>query len=91
MAREKSVKYTLQEPFNFGSEEITEIVLKRPKGKHLKKLPMEPTMGDFLDLAARLCDRSPAFIDEMDVIDVQEVAEIVQGFLGNGQKTGGSG
>jgi hypothetical protein len=92
MSKVTEKKVVLQYPFTFGeTEEVTEIILKRPKGKHLRKLPMEPQTGDLMDLAAKLCDRPPSFMDELDALDVIAVAEVVQGFLENGQKTGRNG
>ena len=81
----------LVEPVNFGSEEVTEVVLQRPKGKHLRKLPMDPGVGDFLDLAGNLCGRPRTFMDELDAEDVMKIAEAVADFLPGGTPTGSNG
>lgn len=81
----------LVEPVVFGSETVTEITLQRPKGKHLRKLPMDPGVGDFLDLAGNLCGRPRSFMDELDAEDVMKVAEAVADFLPGGRPTGGNG
>jgi len=79
---------TLKHPFNVGSEQITEIKFRRPKGKDLRLLPPEPATSDILDLAARIGGVPPSTIDEMDAEDVMEIVGVVQDFLPNSQKTG---
>lgn len=91
MARLKEKLITLLEPIAFGSETITELKITRPKGKHLRSMPMDPNVGDFLDLAGKLTGYPPSVMDELDAEDVTQVAEAVEAFLDGGQKTGSSG
>lgn len=85
-----SKKITLKHPFDFGSETIESIELRRPKGKDLRTLPAEPNTGDILNLAAKLGGVTPSVIDEMDAEDVMEVVGAVQDFLLASRPTGGN-
>jgi len=88
MAKAKSKKLVLSEPVEHGSETVTELIYRRPKGGDIRKIPTEPNMGDLIDLAGRLCGREPSFMNELDIIDVMASVEIVSGFLSSGRKTG---
>ncbi len=68
---------TLQEPIKWGSETITELTLRKPKAKDLRRFPTQPTTGDILDLAATLSGRPSAVIDELDVPDMLEICEVI--------------
>lgn len=80
----------LKYPYKYGQEEITEITLRRPKGKDLRKLPAAMDTGDILNLAAALSGHAPSVIDEMDAEDVVEVIEAVSDFLPGSRPTGKS-
>ena len=86
MAETKVVK--LKEPIEFGSQTITELAFRRPKAKDFRQFPGTPNMGDILDLAGRLCGQPKAVIDELDVVDMTEVARVVEGFIPAGRGTG---
>lgn len=85
------VKLELVEPIQFGSERITELEIRRPKGKDIRALKGDSSMGDTLDLLGKLCGQPKAVIDELDVVDVQRAGEIVAGFYESGPKTGADG
>lgn len=87
----KEITVTLATPVEHGSETIEKLTLRRPKGKDLRKLPMEPELGDILDFAGRLAGVTPSVMDEMDAADVVAVAEAVADFLPSGPATGASG
>lgn len=78
----------LSEPVQFGSELISELTVRKPKAKDIRRLPQTPTTGDLLDLAGRLCGQTPAMIDELGITDTLELLEIVGNFMEPGQKTG---
>ncbi len=84
------VKLKLRYPVEFNGETISEIELKRPKGKHLKVLPANPTTKDLLVLAAKLSGYPTQVFDEMDAVDVIAVSEAIANFLERGQETGDS-
>ncbi|PCJ13800.1 MAG: hypothetical protein COB04_16060 [Gammaproteobacteria bacterium] len=86
--KKTSVTIKLEYPIEYGEETISEIVLKRPKGKHLRKLPAEMDMDDILLFAGELSDLTPAQIDELDAADITKIQEKISGFLERGQKTG---
>lgn len=85
--KEKKIK--LKEPVDFGGEVITEVVVQKPKGKHLRQLPANPATGDMLDLAARLIGYPPPVIDEMGLEDIAALMEAVTDFLPASLQTGG--
>lgn len=75
-------------PIEWHKEEIKELKLQRPKGKHFKKFPVEPKMGDFLALGVELAGHPPSLADELDGQDVMKVVEVVGNFLGGNSQTG---
>ena len=75
------MKIRLEEPVQFGSETISELELQKPKAKHFRTMPAEPTTGDLLDLAGRLSGQPPKVIDELSIGDMKKVLETVAGFL----------
>ena len=87
-----SVKIELEFPFEWGKDSgfVSEIELKRPKGKHIKNLGKDVLMESLLIIAAKICvgDFTPAFFDEMDAADCIKVTEVIGDFLEGGQKTG---
>jgi len=86
-----TVKIPLEFPFSWGEGGLVEeIELKRPKGKHIKKLGKDVLMESLLIVAAKVCvgDFTPAFFDEMDAADCITVTEVIGDFLEGGSKTG---
>jgi hypothetical protein len=82
------VTITLTEPVKFGSETIETITIQPVKGKHLRKLPADPDVGDMLVLAAKLAGQPDQVFDEMDAEDIMQVTEVIEGFLPNSPATG---
>lgn len=85
------VTIKLQKPVHHGSETISELVVQRPKAKHLRMLPAQPKTGDVLDLAAKLCGQPPSVIDELEMEDTSALLEVVGNFMEPGQKIGNKG
>lgn len=81
----------LRSPIKHGSETITELSIREPKAKDLRKLPMQPNMGDIIDLAGRLAAQPPSVMDELSAADLSEVAEVIGNFIGVGPGTGNAG
>ena len=84
------VVVTLQYPVKHGSVEIKEFKFRRPKGKDMRKLPSDVSVGDIMDLAARLSGHPPSVMDELEIADFNSVNEVIGDFLGAGPKTGKS-
>lgn len=78
----------LKHPIEWGSETVSELTLRRPKAKDLRKFPAEPTQGDILDLAGALAGREKSFMDELDISDLSAVNKAVAGFLSGSPATG---
>lgn len=79
---------TLLFPFKYGDRQITDVTIKRFKGKHLKTLSEKRTIGEMLLLAGKNMAEPPAFFDEMDGEDVAALMEVMGDFLGASRRTG---
>lgn len=76
-------------PIEWDEEgEVTEIELKRPKGKHIKHLGKDVSMKEIFDIASKVSGYTPAFFDELDAADCLQVSEVIGDFLDSGPKTG---
>jgi hypothetical protein len=82
------VKVKLKEPVQFGTELVSELTFRKPKGKDFRRFPASPTMGDILDLVGTLSGQPKAVIDELGVEDLAEVSAVVEGFIPGGRATG---
>jgi hypothetical protein len=80
----------LKEPITFGSEFVTELRFRRPKAKDFRRLPLEPGLGDMLDLIGGLTGQPKAVVDELGVEDMRKALEVVGSFLPAGPATGGT-
>lgn len=81
---------TLAEPVEWGEDTITEVRLRKPKGKHFKKLPVDPkTFGDIFPFVAAISDQPPAVLDELGTEDILEVMDAVADFIPGGLEIGG--
>lgn len=98
MAEKKIVKlkYSIPIPKEGGGEvQTNELVLGRLKAKHLRLLPenfMETggniSPADVIPLIAGLADIPVESADEIDLEDIEEVAELLQNFLEKSLETG---
>lgn len=88
--KKKEETIELAFPIEFGGETVTQIVVKRPKFKHLKFInDMDSITGDeFGQLLSKLTGQPSDVIDELDAEDLEEIGEVVEGFLKRGKKTG---
>lgn len=85
------VTVELKEPIEFGSETITEIVVNKPKGKHFRKLPVEPKLMDELwPFACAICNQPAKVLDELGADDFIAVMEVVGNFMPDGLEIGGN-
>lgn len=78
----------LKLPIEYGSETIRELVLRRPKAKDFRSLPMDPAIGDMLDLAGDLAGQPTSVIDELDVEDMMAVVDELGKFMPSGPEDG---
>jgi len=84
----KEVTLKLEEPIEWGSEMIEELVLKRPTAKDIEHLSSNPTMKELMTIGAN-CARQPiAMIRKMDGGDAMALVEIVGDFLENSRRIG---
>lgn len=90
MADADPVELVLKEPVTFGSELVTIFRFRRPKAKDFRRLPMEPGLGDMLDLVGSLSGQPKAVVDELGVEDMSRVLEVVGDFMPGGRRTGGT-
>ncbi len=80
-------KFTLKYPVTFGSETITEVTVRRPKGKDLRGIKDVQSTDGMILMIARLIERETAVVHEMDAEDLMAIGEVVAGFLGLSQPT----
>jgi hypothetical protein len=78
----------LKNPITLGSQTIDEFTLRTPKAKDFRRLPMEPKIGDLLDLLGSLAGQPKPVIDELSVEDLGTLMEITGGFVPGGRGTG---
>lgn len=85
------VTLTLKEPIQFGTQRIEQFTIRKPKGKDFRGMPVEPNIGDLLDLAGRLAAQPKAVMDELGPEDLAEVLGVVGDFFPGGPGTGRTG
>jgi len=74
---------TLKYPFEFEGETITEITIRRPKMRDMKKAQKhKDDMEKSIHMIADLADLSPRLIEELDTEDFGQVSAIVGEFMG---------
>jgi hypothetical protein len=88
VASSDPIVVTLKDPVAFGSELVIELRFRKPKAKDFRRLPMEPNIGDLIDLAGALCNQPKVVMDELSVDDFSRVMEIVGDFVPGGRGTG---
>ncbi len=71
------MKLKLSTPVTFGSQTIDELEFREAKAKDFRDLPLEPKIGDFMNVAAKLCGQVPSVIDMLSPRDMTEVISIV--------------
>lgn len=76
-ANKTEIEVLLDTPIEWGRETIETVVIKRPKGKHLKNLGNDMKLKDFLFIASKCSGVSMSVFDEMDSPDVMKVVEAV--------------
>ena len=93
MGDKKSTRYRLKHPFEYASEVVDSIELRRGKGKDLRGIPADESaiLADHaITLLSRLSGLSTELIGELDLEDFMKLAEELESFLGTSRRTGGT-
>lgn len=88
--RELPLVISLQSPLRHGSEDVREIVFKRPlKVRDLRGVKVTSlTFDDFALVIGRLVGLPTSVIEQMELWDFGSAMEVVSDFLGSGPVTG---
>jgi len=76
--------------FVYDGQTYDRLSIPKLKGKHIKGLPVQPSLDDLRLVAQRATGKPNAFFDEMSASDVMKVCEGVATFLADGRATGQS-
>lgn len=78
----KDGKYVhkLSLPIVFGSETITHFEMQTPKAKHIRTMPQKPGMDAVLKIVGKLAAQPDKVIDELEMADVNILAEYFGAF-----------
>lgn len=81
MARTET--YTLEYPFTYKGEEVTELVIRRPKMRDLKKFDgIKDTMKKAFTMLSDLAEIEPGAVEELDPVDFNTASKLIADFLG---------
>lgn len=76
-------KITLDHPFTFEGEEVTELTIRRPKMRDMKKAQKhKDDMEKSIYMIADLAEVSPELVEELDTEDFGKVSAKVGEFMG---------
>jgi len=78
--RDGKYVFPLTKPVKYGKDTFEELLLDEPKGKHLRKMPAEPTTGDMLNMAGSLAGEANSLIDELPMKDCTNLAQFIESF-----------
>lgn len=77
-----TVTLTLVEPVYHGKEKVEELVLIKPRAKHLRNMPAEGLqMKHILDISGTLARQPKSVIDNLSIEDFQSLGAVVTSFL----------
>lgn len=81
--RNATASLKLDFPLEYQGAAITELRVRRPKGKDMRWLPKgnDPGVDEMYPFFALLCGCEEGVFDEMDASDLGALGEIVNGFL----------
>jgi hypothetical protein len=80
--------YKLQRPVKFGETLISQIEIQAPKTKHLRKMPLQPSPDDILNLVSVLSGTSSVELNEFESVDYYGVLECMGKLLADGLEIG---
>ncbi len=78
----------LGDPIQFGSEKIEALTFRKAKAKDFRDMPLNPKVGDMLDIASKLSGQPPSVIDMLSPADMAEVMKIMGELMGDGLEIG---
>lgn len=79
----KTETYTLEYPFDFKGEEFTELTIRRPKMRDLRKFEgIKDSMKKAFTMLSDLAEIAPGAVEEMDPEDFNAASKLIAGFLG---------
>jgi len=83
MSADTYTTYQLKFPVEYGDEVITELKIRRAKGKHLRGLTIDAldSVDVQMGLLASMSGQPPQVIDALDAVDVFAGLEVVGDFL----------
>lgn len=84
---DRSVTILLETPVQWGSDLVSELRVRRPRGKDMRAMRDQSADGA-LKFAGRLTEHPDKFIDELDVSDVARLLDVVTGFLPESLRAG---
>lgn len=74
---------TLQHPINADGEDITELTIRRPKMRDIKRAQKhKDDIERSMALIADLAEISPKAVEELDAADFEAVSKIVGEYMG---------
>jgi len=80
---QNSTTIELEYPFDFESEKVTEITIRRPKMRDVKKSQKhKDDMEKSIHMIADLAEVSPKLVEELDTEDFGKVGAKVGEFMG---------
>jgi hypothetical protein len=84
------VTVKLRKPIQFGSQVIEELTFRPVTAKDLRRLPVLDgfSMDTVLVLAGRLSGQADPVIDKLTGSDLEEVIDLVSGFMPRSRKGG---
>jgi hypothetical protein len=84
---QKQVSHTLLVPVTFEGQERTSIVLRRLKGKDIKRLrEYDDDVDKTFFLIGELAGWPPEGVEELDGADFDAISKIIEGFMGRKAK-----
>lgn len=83
-----TIPVQLDEPVHHGEDEYRVLEIRKPFARDLRDLPLEPKVGDMLNLVADLAGVPYSVVDQLGWGDVEKVMTTVGNFMPAGRKTG---
>lgn len=80
--------YQLKKPIKFGEEMVEQIIIQPPKTKHLRKMPLQPSPDDIMNLVSVLSGTTSAEINELGSVDYYGLLNCMGELLADGLEIG---
>lgn len=77
-----ATKLKLEYPIEFAGSAISELIVRRPKGKDMRFIPSgDAAIEQMFPFFALLAGVEEGVLDEMDAADLTRLGELITGFL----------